>query len=189
AQLYTTLYDLSSPSAASGTENAAKVGSSSNSAGWAATRPLLFWLSMLIRVAFLAEMGLRVAADIKGLVTDTLRLMDCVVVVFAAVMKVALPARESLVLDPILLLRLWRVGGLIATRRDGESVDARVAWMEEERRADRSAVERERREKDKWRRVAEASLAKLRVLMGEDAYQQEMGGQGVTGLMGVDIKE
>lgn len=111
-QLVQTLYDTATPDIASTTGSAASVLSTNNST-WTIMRTTLFWLQVVLRVTFVAEVGLRIATkSLAKFLKSVIDVVDGAVCFLALILKFSLPARESLAFNLLILLRFIRISVL-----------------------------------------------------------------------------
>ncbi|KAI8827032.1 uncharacterized protein EV422DRAFT_512401 [Fimicolochytrium jonesii] len=109
AALYEALYDPASPSALDPHLNVTKTLHTSR-AGFTGARVFLFAASLLIRTAFLIEIIFRLlATGASTYLRLPYNIFDALIVLLAFFLHMTLPAREALIVNPIILCRLWRV--------------------------------------------------------------------------------
>ncbi|KAI8810459.1 hypothetical protein BJ742DRAFT_800383 [Cladochytrium replicatum] len=136
---------------------------------WSIIRKVLFGLIVLFRAGFFLEICFKIFA--LGFVTafkDGWFVFDAIVVFVALLAKLALPARESLVVCPVVILfRLWRINRihyLILEQQRlqhlGEIESLNSEWE--------AKLLKEKERAKSYRSRLEVANGKLRVLMGED---------------------
>ncbi|KAJ3116821.1 hypothetical protein HDU96_008717 [Phlyctochytrium bullatum] len=176
AQPMATLYDPQYESAVRGTGLATEVLGANGDEKWRIMRNLFFWASFGIRCLFAIEvLGIRLWGQHPfTYLSAPLNSIDVVVVLAALILKPVLSPRESLVTNPLPLLRLFHLGALIRSDHEQQLDTFRLA-MEEERRLHRAAVDRERHRVKNLKRDLLSAHDKLRLLLGEETFQSEVG--------------
>jgi hypothetical protein len=124
-------------------------------------RLAVFYASLLIRIYFVLEIGLRFYSD-PTILQSILTLLDFVVVIAAVPLKLSLNARDALVVNFFIFFRLLTFAHHFKEFFHFSSACDRNAWHQEELRKN-AEVQRDNTAKD-LQQVEE----KLRVMMGDE---------------------
>ncbi|KAJ3162308.1 hypothetical protein HDU86_004788 [Geranomyces michiganensis] len=123
AALFEAIYDTALPPALSPSLTITKT-LHTTSAGFTAVRIFLFTTSLLLRIAFLLEIALRIyihttqTSRAASFFTSPSRTTDAVGFLLLFILHIALPAREALICNTLVLARVGRQAFLLAGRRE-----------------------------------------------------------------------
>ncbi|KAJ3209215.1 hypothetical protein HDU67_006319 [Dinochytrium kinnereticum] len=179
AQLTASLYDPAFSTAIATSSilaaSALGVAGGSNQRDWQILRNFFFWFSFSIRGLFLLEVVIRIFGRVTPALyfKDPLHIVDLIIIVASLILKPSLPVRESLVANPLILVRLWRLGAMIRNDKELELNEYR-RMVEEERKMHEVALENQRRIAEAKQKQIDAAHDKLKLLLGEETFQSEV---------------
>ena len=125
-----------------------------------AYRLTCFWASILIRVYFILETGTRIYFNPLILKTP-LSLLDMLVVIIAVPLKLSLSARDALVLNFFIIIRLFTFGANVNEFMHFSASCKTASWHQEELRKNAEV------QRDLVMKELEEVKEKMRVMTGE----------------------